>query len=248
MNPVIPALLTTGLVCTSITPLLAAEWTLNPAQSHLSYVSIKAGHIGEVNHFTEIDGQIDSDGQVLIETSLDSVETLVPIRNERMREILFKTANYTDATLSAKIDRAQIDAMQPGDILDVVAESTLSLHGEQQPLVLKMQVAKLDADTLMVASTEPVVLDAGNFGLSEGIEKLREIAGLESISRAVPVSFVMTFDGAGAAPGDSTAEAQPSVETVAQYQAYREIIEAMGREQKEAVAALFGSGQESGQE
>ena len=243
MNRLIPALLTTGLISASITPLFAAEWTLNPAQSHLSYVSIKADHIGEVNHFSEIEGQIDDNGQVVIETTLDSVETLVPIRNERMREILFKTTQYNDATLNAKIDPAQINAMQPGDILDVVAESSLSLHGEQQPLVLKMQVAKIDADTLMVASTEPVVLDAGNFSLTEGIEKLREIAGLESISRAVPVTFVMTFDSAGAATGDSSAAAAPSVETLEQYRAYREIVEAMSSEQKEAVAALFGSGQ-----
>jgi hypothetical protein len=29
--------------------------------------------------------------------------------------------------------------------------------------------------------------------MSDGVEKLREIAGLASISNAVPVSFVMTF-------------------------------------------------------
>jgi polyisoprenoid-binding protein YceI len=249
MFRLVPALLATGLACASATPLLAAEWTLDPARSHLSYVSIKAGHVGEVNHFTEIDGQIDGDGQVVINTALDSVETLIPIRNERMREILFKTAQFSDATLSAKIDPAQIAAMQPGDSVEVVAESTLSLHGAQQPLVLKMQVAKLDADTIMVASTEPVVLDAGNFGLTEGIEQLREIAGLESISRAVPVSFVITFDGAGAdagadaATGDSAAATQPSVETLEQYRSYRAIVEAMSSEQKEAVAALFGAGQ-----
>lgn len=247
MSRLIPAVLTTSLAIASTPPLHAAEWTLDPARSHLSYVSIKAGHIGEVNHFTEIDGQIDSDGQVVINTELNSVETLIPIRNERMREVLFKTTQFSDATLSAKIDPAQIDAMRPGQILEVVAESSLSLHGEQQPLVLKMQVAKLDADTLMVASSEPVVLDAASFGLTEGIEKLREIAGLESISRAVPVSFVITFDGAsadaGAATGDSAAATQPSVETLEQYRSYRAIIEAMSNEQKEAIAALFGAGQ-----
>jgi hypothetical protein len=31
-------------------------------------------------------------------------------------------------------------------------------------------------------------------GLVAGIESLREIAGLPSISKAVPVSFVLTFD------------------------------------------------------
>ena len=111
-----------------------------------------------------------------------------------MREILFKTAQYSDATLNAKIDPAAIEALQPGELVDMVAESTLNLHGETQSLVLKMKATKLDADTIMVVSLEPVVIDAAQFGLDEGVEKLREIAGLKSISNAVPFTFVMTFD------------------------------------------------------
>jgi hypothetical protein len=60
-------------------------------------------------------------------------------------------------------------------------------------MVLHMQAAKLDNATVMVASTQPLVIDAAKFGLSDGVEKLREIAGLDSISNAVPVTFVMTF-------------------------------------------------------
>jgi hypothetical protein len=124
---------------------------------------------------------------------LDSVETLIPIRNERMREFLFETTNYKDAALSAKVDSAIIAGMKPGEIVDVSAEGILSLHGEQQPMILSMQAAKLDNGTVMVASTKPLIVDAAKFGMSDGVEKLREIAGLASISNAVPVSFVMTF-------------------------------------------------------
>jgi polyisoprenoid-binding protein YceI len=240
MNRLITALIGTSLVCASITTAVADEWTLDPERSHLAFVSIKAGDIGEVHHFTKLAGGIDDQGQAVIETTLDSVETLIPIRNERMREILFKTAQYSDATLSAKIDPARIAAMQPGDMIEMVAESSLSLHGETQPIVLKMQTAKLDADTLMVASTEPVILDAAKFGMDDGVEKLREIAGLESISNAVPVTFVMVFEGQAPAGDESAAAEMPSAEALAQYQAYREIIEALSSEQKEAVAALFG--------
>ncbi|MEA3639030.1 MAG: YceI family protein [Lamprobacter sp.] len=240
MHRLITALLATSLVSVGMATAVAAEWTLNPERSHLAFVSIKADHIGEVHHFTELSGTIDDQGQVIIDTKLDSVETLIPIRNERMREMLFKTAQYSAARLSAKIDPATINAMQPGEQLDVVAESSLSLHGKTQPLVLKMQAAKLDAGTLMVASTEPVVLDAANFGMGEGVEKLREIAGLDRISNAVPVTFVMTFDTPAAGGSDSTtASTPPSPEMLAKYEAYREIVEAMSDEQKEAVAALF---------
>jgi polyisoprenoid-binding protein YceI len=244
MHRLTTACLTLALATLAISTASATEWTLNPERSHLAFVSIKAGNIGEVHHFTEIVGMIDDQGQVTIDTPLDSVETLIPIRNERMREILFKTAQYSNATLTAKIDPAAIDALQPGEQIDVVAESSLSLHGATQPLVLKMQAAKLDADTVVVASTEPVVLDAAKFGLGEGVEKLREIAGLESISHAVPVTFVMTFDSPAATAdspaNNASAREAVSPELLARYQAYRETVEAMTSEQKEAVAALFG--------
>jgi hypothetical protein len=171
----------------------AAGWTLDPSRSHVTYVTIKAKDVGEVNVFEEMSGGIGDDGQVAISLALDSVETLVPIRNERMREILFQTTNYKDAVLTAKVDPSTIDSMAPGQIVEIAAEGLLSLHGEQQPMVVQAQAARLDDGTVMVASVKPLIVDAAKFGLSDGVEKLREIAGLDSISHAVPVSFVLVF-------------------------------------------------------
>jgi polyisoprenoid-binding protein YceI len=170
-----------------------ADWTLDPTRSHLTYVTIKAKDVGEVNVFQEMSGRIGGDGRVEVTMALDSVETLVPIRNERMREILFQTANYKDATLTAKIDPAMIDAMAPAEIKTISAEGMLALHGSQQQVTVQVQAAKLTDETIMVASVKPLIVDAEKFGLSEGVEKLRELAGLDSISHAVPVTFVLTF-------------------------------------------------------
>jgi len=46
----------------------------------------------------------------------------------------------------------------------------------------------------LVVSERPVVISATQFGLAEGVESLRKIAGLPSISVAVPVSFVLSFN------------------------------------------------------
>jgi len=88
---------------------------------------------------------------------------------------------------------------QVGEIAQVNAESSLLLHGLAQPLTLTLQVAKLNAETLLVASVKPLVVDAAKFGMSEGVEKLRELAGLSAISTAVPVTFVVTLVAAPAA-------------------------------------------------
>ncbi|AGA90666.1 hypothetical protein Thimo_1900 [Thioflavicoccus mobilis 8321] len=177
---------------------VAAEWMLDPARSQLAFVSIKAEDTAEVNRFTEMSGSVDENGQVQVVLQLDSVETLIPIRNERIRKFLFETTDYKEAKLTAKIDGSFVEDMKPGDIETLVAEGILSLHGERQPMILRLQAAKVSGDTLMVASTEPLLVDAAKFGMTSGVEKLREIAGLESISTAVPVSFVVTFVDQGA--------------------------------------------------
>ncbi|MGD8207260.1 MAG: YceI family protein [Thiohalocapsa sp.] len=186
-------LLTTALALTLTATSVDAGWSLDPERSHLAFVSIKAKDVGEVHSFREMTGTIDDAGQVAVSMMLDSVETLVPIRNERMRELLFQTTDYEEATLTAKIDPETILGMKTGDVAALTAEGVLSLHGATQPTTIDVLAAKLADDTVMVAATKPLIIDAEKFGLSDGVEKLREIAGLESISHAVPVSFVMTF-------------------------------------------------------
>jgi hypothetical protein len=128
---------------------------------------------------------------------LDSVETLVPIRNERMRELLFNTTDYKEAMLRAKVDPAAVASMEVGEVKTITAEGSLSLHGAEQPMTILFQVAKLSSDAVMAASAKPLVIDAAKFGLEDGVETLREIAGLASISHAVPVTFVVTFVDVG---------------------------------------------------
>ncbi|MBK5962590.1 polyisoprenoid-binding protein [Thiocystis minor] len=181
------------------TPALA-DWTLDPARSHLTFVSIKANDVAEVNTFGKMAGTLDAEGQATVTLLLDSVETLIPIRDERMREFLFETTNYREAVLTARIDPKLIAEMAVGDITQINAEGSLSLHGQVQPMTLLMQAAKLNASTVMVASIKPPIIDAAKFGMSDGVEKLREIAGLASISKAVPVTFVITFVDTPAAP------------------------------------------------
>lgn len=172
---------------------VAADWVLEPEQSHLSFISIKSKDIAEIHRFTRMTGRVDENGEVTLALMLDSVETLIPIRNERMRELLFKTSDFQQATLSAKIDPAVVEGMQAGEIGQLAGEAVLSLHGREQPLTMRLQVAKVAPNVVFVASREPLVVDAEKFGMSKGVEQLREIAGLESISHAVPVNFVMTF-------------------------------------------------------
>jgi len=49
------------------------------------------------------------------------------------------------------------------------------------------------ADGVRVSTLSPLIITAESVGLVAGVESLREIAGLPSISRAVPVTFSVKF-------------------------------------------------------
>ena len=171
-----------------------SAWTLDNDTSQVSFVSVKAGDAGEVHRFTEISGEIASSGMASVTIQLASVDTLIPLRDERMREMLFQTNIFPTASLSTSIDMDALDAIEPGDSMDMAANLTLDLHGQQLSIAAEMIVARLGNDRLMVSSRKPVIVNAASVDLVNGIEALREIANLPSISKAVPVSFVLTFD------------------------------------------------------
>jgi polyisoprenoid-binding protein YceI len=171
----------------------AAEWSLDNEQSHLSFISIKATDIGEVHSFSQLSGDISAVGEVNVHINLASVETLIPIRNERMQEFLFETKLFPTATLSANIDPATLQNLPTGATASLDVQATLSIKDLSTPLSLKIVAAKLSDDQLLVIARQPILLTAASAGLSDGVEKLRELAGLPNISQSVPVSFVLTF-------------------------------------------------------
>ena len=172
-----------------------AAWTLDNDSSQVSFVSVKAADAGEVHRFTEISGELSSGGNASVTIQLASVDTLIPLRDERMREMLFQTNLFPTASLSTNIDMDALNAIEPGDSMDMAANLTLELHGQQLSLAAEMIVARLGDQRLMVSSRKPVIVNAASVDLVDGIEALREIANLPSISKAVPVSFVLTFNG-----------------------------------------------------
>jgi polyisoprenoid-binding protein YceI len=171
-----------------------AAWTLDNDASQVSFVSVKAGDAGEVHRFTQISGSLSNDGNASVVIQLASVDTLIPLRDDRMREMLFQTELFPTASLSASIDMNMLDEIEPGDSIDMTANLKLDLRKQQVELPADMIVARLGDHKLMVSSRKPVIVNAASVDLVDGIEALREIANLPSISKAVPVSFVLTFE------------------------------------------------------
>lgn len=171
----------------------AADWALDNAASKLNFISIKAGSVAESHTFGSLQGHINAAGDVELAIDLDSVNTAIDIRNERMRKELFNTASHPKASVKTKVDAAALDALATGQSMATSVESMLDLSGTQSNITAELNVMKLNDTTLVVATSKPILLNAANLGLDKGVEKLRELAGLPSISLAVPVDFSLVF-------------------------------------------------------
>ena len=170
-----------------------AQWSLNNDASTLSFVTVKADHVGEVHTFDRLSGSIDDRGNVEIIIELASVNTLIDIRNERMQNMLFQTNLFPEAKITSDINLSAITAMSAGASESMEVEFELDIHGASNSYTADLVVTRL-GNGVIASTSKPILVTANTHGLVEGVEALREVAGLPSISRAVPVTFTVIFD------------------------------------------------------
>ena len=170
-----------------------ADWNLQADESSLNFISIKSNAIAEINSFKQLEGRIAASGDFQFSINLSGVETNIPIRNERMNEFLFETAKFPLATGKGKVDMAQVSKLAVGELMSMTVPVTIELHGASVKKDVMLQVARLSSQKLWAVTEVPFIINAAEFGLTEGIEKLRELAGLPSITQAVPVSVSLVF-------------------------------------------------------
>lgn len=170
----------------------AHQWELDGARSRLSFISVKNASIGESHTFKALQGSVDHDGNARIDIDLDSVETSIPIRNERMREMLFETSRFATATISTVVSSEVMETAAGAPAL-VTLPLTIALHGNSVSYDAMVLLSVAADGSLHVVTREPVVVDAVDFKLGAGVTALKEVAALASISSSVPVSVYLVF-------------------------------------------------------
>ena len=170
-----------------------AQWQLVNEASQLNFISIKATHIAESHTFTKLLGSVNDAGQANLTIDLASVETMIPIRNERMGTMLFEIASFPTAEFTAQVDLETFNQLSVGAIKDMALNGELSLRSTTLPLNTNVRIIKLDGNRVQVQTLKPIILNASSLSVVEGIEKLRNVAGLPSISHSMPVTFNLIF-------------------------------------------------------
>jgi len=170
----------------------ADDWTLDSERSTLHFVSVKNDNVAEIHRFTELTGEM-NDGELKVTIPVASLDTAIPIRNERMLEHLFNADEYATVTATASIPTEIYNLETATGTLPVVVPMKVFIAGEAVEVDAALQVTKLDADHVVATTSQPVLISAKEFGLVKGINKLQEIAGLQAIDHVIPVTFTVQF-------------------------------------------------------
>ena len=184
----LPTILATSLISSAF-----AAWDLDNDNSRINFVSIKKGNVAELGRFTQLEGTISDTGETVLKINLASVDTKIQIRDDRMKEFLFETPKFAQATFSAQIDLSFLNNLPISGRAIQIIGGKFDLHGISKDIKADVMLTRLSLNQFSVSSFAPVLLNTEDFQMNAGIEKLRESAGLPSISSAVPVTFHLTF-------------------------------------------------------
>ena len=170
-----------------------ANWYLDGESSRLSFISTKNANISEVQRFLVLHGKVDPKGLAQVQVELESVNSGVPLRDERMRKELFEIQTFPEALITTQIDLRPINDLAPGAQLELRLPLTVDLHGKQHTYNAELLATRLDDRRFQVVTLEPLVINAEDFDLAPGLERLRKLADVSAISLSVPVGAVLIF-------------------------------------------------------
>lgn len=185
--PLIPALL--GALALPV----QADWYLDNESSRLSFISTKGGNLSEVHRFLTLHGNIADSGKAHLRVELESVSTGIPLRDQRLRDLFFEIERNPEAEVFAQLDLRPITDLAPGAQLELRLPLKVKLHGREHAYMAELLATRLDDRRFQVVTLAPLVLQVEDFGLTESLGMLREMAGLPSISLSVPVGAVLIF-------------------------------------------------------
>lgn len=188
------AILKTALVASLLLSSLAnAQWTLDSEKSDVFFLTTKNTHISETSHFKTLSGALSNNGEATLNIDLASIDSLIPIRNERMAKFLFETSKFSQATVSVQIPEQQLEALNKQGNIETSIKAKVNLHGVEKELSVSVFASQDNAGNITVLTRQPLLIQATDFALNSGIDKLKEIAKLQAISYTVPVSFKLTY-------------------------------------------------------
>ena len=172
--------------------LAAANWQLDNHVSTLHFVSVKNEQVAETHRFKQLTGSWDG-SQVTIKIDVSSMDTQIPIRDERIWQYVLNAEQFAVITVTAPLTSNSLNSLAVGQTTLQTLPLSVNIAGQTAQLAAAVRISRLNNTTLLATTEAPVMLNINSFNLGAGVAKLQELAGLKSIEPLVPVSFTVQF-------------------------------------------------------
>ena len=145
-----------------------ADWYLDNESSRLSFVTTKNTEIAEVQRFLVLHGKVDGKGAAQLEVELESVNSGIPLRDERMRNQLFEIKTFPDALINAQINLQMREFLHSvvGRTLPVLIEKPGRMPGQIGGRTPYLQAVHMDGPERLIGQIVMVeIVEARNNSL-----------------------------------------------------------------------------------
>ena len=171
----------------------AARWLLDGTKSTFHFVTLKKSAAGvetpENMTFSQLQGTVAANGQATLTIPLASINSGVDIRNTRMQSLLFESGYLPSLHFTTQLDLTAIDALAAGSTRVQTVSGNLVLHGVVKSVVFDALLVKHANNRISFSPRKPIAINSTDFDLNAGVEALRAIASLSTVSEKVPVYF-----------------------------------------------------------
>lgn len=177
----------------SVCNISQADWLLDEKNSQLNFLTTKNTHISENNTFTRLTGDLSEKGTAKLHIDLNSLDTHIPLRDERIRKLLLNTDQYPHASIQVQLNPQELASLLVAQSRQLNLVGQLNLHGKTVSLPARVETFKDENGAIHIFTLEPVLLDLVALGLDNGVEQLRALAKASNISYTVPVTFHLIY-------------------------------------------------------
>lgn len=170
----------------------APKYIVDSNNSVVNFSTIKKQYVVDPAVFEGITGSISNSGQAEININLSSIDTNIPIRDQRLKALFFKVAKFPQATIKATIDMKKIKSIRYYKRMEIPA--ILEFYGVSKEIKLEVLIAKVYKKKLLITSMKPIIINAKDYGVpAKNLVALSKTVGGLSLSEEVAVNFVLSF-------------------------------------------------------
>ena len=146
------------------------------------------------------DGAVSLDGtppSARLSVDLDSFDSSIPLRNERVRGIFFETSALGWETAELTVPSIPADVVQTlrqrKIASHVTLDAKLQVHGQSEPLTLLVDAGYADDGRLWVKTASPAQVKISGVGLAGNLRRLSSICMHDSIDDIVNITASFEF-------------------------------------------------------